>query len=392
LRQSSGARAPGLPAVRQETALPSGVIRDLVPLTAEDGGVLDGVLCAPEAGCDTAIVLMHPNVSFHHHYALIPLAASGYATLGLDSRFAGNDAALVMEQVVLDLAAGIDHLRQRGYQHVVLVGNSGGGALAAFYQSQAERPTVTAPPSGGPPDLTRAALPPADALIMLNAHRGRAQVLTAWLDPAVADGIDPLARDSGLDMFERRWGPPYQPEFVGRYRAAQEARNRRITRWARKRAGTLSASGVRDEAFLVHRTAADLRFLDLTLDPSDRELGTYRGPDVWAANAAAVGLARFSTLASWLSQWGIDSTNAGAEQSLGACSVPMLFIQGTADQGIFPSDAQALFDAATVEDKELHWVPGGTHYFGGRPDLQRQVFERMTGWLAARGMAPRTRD
>jgi len=369
--------------VRQATALPAGITRELVPLTAEDGGELDGALYTPAERGRTALVLAHPAVSFHHHYALIPLARRGFTTLGLDSRFVGSDAAVIIEQVALDLAAGIRHLRELGHEHVVLVGNSGGGALAAFYQSQAERPTVTATPAGGPPDLTAADLPRADALVVLNAHRGRAQVLTAWLDPAITDEADPLARDPELDMFHARWGPPYDPEFVERYRAAQEARNRRITQWVQER----RAAGVADQAFVVHGTAADLRFLDLWLDPSDRQAGTYRGPDVRAANRSATGLGRWSTLSSWLSQWALDTTHAAAEPNLAACSVPVLFLQGTADQGIFPSDVEAMVAACGATDRELHWIRGGTHHFDGQPELQAEVFDAIAGWLGARSLA-----
>src|SRR5262249_54570341 len=183
----------------------------------------------------TALVFMHPTVSFLHHYALIPLAGRGYAALGLNSRFAGNEAQLLMEQVVLDLAAGVAELRERGFERVVLVGNSGGGALAASDRARAEGPAR--------------GLPPADALIVLNAHRGRPQVLTAWLDPSVTDEFDPFSVNPFLDMFDRRNGPPYRPDFVERYRATQEARNRRITAWARER-----LESVDDHAFAVHRT------------------------------------------------------------------------------------------------------------------------------------------
>ena len=168
--------------------------RELLALTAADGAGVDGAFYLRSgAPPSTALVLMHPTVSFLHHYALIPLARRGYGALGLNSRFAGNEAQLLMEQVVLDLAAGVAELRERGFEHVVLVGNSGGGALAAFYQAQAEKPVP--------------GLPRADALIILNAHRGRPQVLTAWLDPSVTDESDPLSVDTALDMFERRNGP-----------------------------------------------------------------------------------------------------------------------------------------------------------------------------------------
>jgi pimeloyl-ACP methyl ester carboxylesterase len=295
------------------------------------------------------LVFMHPTVSFMHHYALAPLAVRGFAALGADSRYAGNEAPLLMDRVAADLSAAIAWLRER-CRKVVLVGNSGGGALAAYHQANEAM---------------------ADALILLNAHRGRAQVLTAWLDPAVVDEADPLSRDPDLDLFERR--APFDAGFLARYHAAQEARNSRISNWARSRLHEY------DQPFVVHRTAADPRFVDLSLDPSDREVGTYWGPDVRAANYAPLGLARFATCRSWLSQWSLDDSEAAAEPNLARCRVPVLLIQGTADQGIFPSDAEALAAAAGVE---VHWVRGGTHYFLGQPELQRQVYDLVTDWLS----------
>jgi pimeloyl-ACP methyl ester carboxylesterase len=381
---------PGRSPVRQSVELRAGVTRELLPLTAQDGATLTGALYRradppPRAG----LVLMHPTVSFLHHYAAIPLATRGFAVLALDSRFAGSEAALLMEQVALDLAAAVAHLRELGCERVALVGNSGGGALAAFYQAEAERPMVRSTPGGRPPDLTAARLPAADALVMLNAHRGRAQVLTAWLDPAVTDEADPLASDPELDLFAPGRTPPYDAAFVERYRAAQEARNHRITAWVRERLEAVRAAGLRDQAFTVHRTAADPRFLDLALDPSDREAGTYGGPDVRAANYAATGLARTTSLHSWLSQWSLEASHAAAEPNLARVSVPVLAIQGTADQGIFPADVRSLFGAGRMDDKRLCWIPGGTHYFADQPAHQRMVFDLVEDWLAERGMGPR---
>lgn len=287
---------------------------------------------------------MHPNVSFLHHYAAIPLARRGLAVFAADSRYAGSDAALLMPNVTLDLGAALEAMRER-FERVVLLGNSGGGALSAWHL--AEHPGA------------------AQALILLNAHRGRAQVLTDWLDPLVPE----------LSIFDARNGPPFGAGFVGRYREAQQRRNRRISAWARSRLP------VKDEAFVVAKTAADPRMLDLTLDPSDRAVGTYQGPDVRAYNEAPAGLARFTTCRSWLSQWSLDDSVAAAEPSLARCRVPALVIQGTADQGIYPSDAQALFEAIATDDKELHWIKGGSHYFVGQPYLQEQVFDLLQSWL-----------
>ena len=388
MRQQGG--GAGRSPVRQSVALPPGIARDLLPLTAEDGAAIDAVLYAQRRSAPrTALVLMHPTVSFHHHYAASPLADRGFAVLCCNPRFAGNEANLIMEQVILDLAAGVRHLREDGFERVVLIGNSGGGALAALYQAEAEGATIRSTPAGRPPDLTRALLPAADALVVLNAHRGRAQVLTSWLDPAVVDETDPLAGDPGLDLFAADRRVPYDRGFVAAYRAAQAARNHRITAWVRARLAEAAAAGVADLAFTVHRTAADPRFLDTSLDPSDREPGTYWGPDVRAANYAAAGLGRQTTLHSWLSQWSLEASQAAAEPNLARVSVPLLVVQGTADQGIFPSDVRAVFEAARMEDRQLHWIPEGSHYFLGQPEHQRLVFDLLERWLGERGMGPR---
>jgi hypothetical protein len=84
--------------------------------------------------------------------------------------------------------AVIHHLKERlGYGRVLLVGNSGGGSLAALYQSQAESPTITSTPAGDPIDLTEAALTPADSLSLAMAHPGRARVFTDCLDASIRD-------------------------------------------------------------------------------------------------------------------------------------------------------------------------------------------------------------
>ena len=66
----------------------------------------------------------------------------------------------------------------------------------------------------------------------LAAHSGRPEVLTNWLDPSVTDEADPVSADPELDPFNPDNGPPYSAEFQVRYRAAQRARNERITDWA----------------------------------------------------------------------------------------------------------------------------------------------------------------
>jgi alpha-beta hydrolase superfamily lysophospholipase len=369
-----------------KAALPPGIDRELISLTSEDGATHAAAAYRATNGTPrTGVILMHPVADFTQHYALAPLAQRGYLALGVRSRFSDDSNALV-EQAVLDLASGVRYLREQGCERVVLLGNSGGGGLACFYQAEAEDPSVASTPAGDPPDLRNADLPAADALVLLNAHRGRAQVLTGYLDASVVDEKDPVATDPDLDMFNPQHGPPYSEEFVRRYKAAQIDRNERITAWARMRLEELAELGYDDEAFVIHRTTAALEFLDPAVDPSDRPLGWYGGENVQWFNRAAIGLGRFATLRSWLSQFGLSSTNALAEPNLARTSVPVLVVQGTADQGVFNTDARALFDAAGTADKTLHWSEGGLHFFAGQPDHQAAVLDEIDNWLTERGL------
>jgi pimeloyl-ACP methyl ester carboxylesterase len=329
---------------------------------------------------DTVVIAVHPSSNFLGHYALPALAAIGLDAVGMTTRYLGNDAALILENCVLDVGSVVRHLREQGYQRVVLFGNSGGGGLAALYQQQAEHPTITAPPAGGPPDLTRADLPQVDALVLGMAHPGRATLLTEWLDPAIRDEHDPFDRDPELDMFNPRNGPPYPAEFLARYRAAQVERSDRITARAQERLAELVGCGVADMPFLVHGVAADPRFLDLSLDPSDRAAGTLWG-DAWTANFQPATLGHYTTLRSWLSQWSQRCSRGDGPAALREVTVPALVIYGTADQGCFPSHAQVLYSAATHQGKKLVALEGGRHYLNDQPELTWLMAGTVRHWL-----------
>jgi len=329
---------------------------------------------------DTAVLVVHPTSNFLGHYALRPLAELGVAAFGLTTRYLGNDSCLLMENCVLDIGAAVAHLRRSGYERVVLVGNSGGGGLAALYQSQAERPTINATPSGDPPDLTAADLPEVDVLVLAMAHPGRATVFTEWLDPAVVDEHDPFARDRSLDMYDPDNGPAYGVEFLQRYRSAQIARNRRITAWVHAQLTRLAHLGTVDDLpFVVHGTAADPRFLDLGIDPSDRPAETLWG-DPWQANHQPATLGHLTSLRSWLSQWSYDHSRANAYAELPNVSVPVQVIYGTADTAAFPSHAKGMLDAVKHDRRELVAITGADHYFRGQPELARQMCEHIVRW------------
>jgi pimeloyl-ACP methyl ester carboxylesterase len=334
------------------------------------------------ASQDTAVVIVHPTSNFMGHYALELLASRGVAAIGMTTRYVGNDSTLIIENCLLDTGAVIRYLKDDlDYSRVLLVGNSGGGSLAVLYQSQAEQPTITSTPAGDPVDLAGAELPPVDSLSLAMAHPGRARVFTDCLDAAIRDETDPFDRDPELDMFRAGNGPPYGEEFVTRYRAVQVARNRRITAWVSDQLDRLraDAEGPDDLPFVVHGTAADPRFLDLTIDPSERAASTIVG-DPWKANFLPARLGHYSSLRSWLSQWSIDLSRADAVAELPHVSVPVQIVYGTADNAVFPSHAESMYAAIAHDQRELIALPGADHYFRARPDLRDQMCDHIVRW------------
>jgi len=352
---------------------------------ARRAGVLWCTRHRAAGGADTAVVLMHPSSNFMGHYALAPLAARGVDAIGMTTRYLGNESTLLLENCVLDIGSVIGSLKREGYRRVVLVGNSGGGGVAALYQDQAERPTITAAPGGGGPDLTRADLPRADGLALLNAHPGRALLLAQKMDPAIGDESDPLARNPALDMFNKENGPPYAAAFLERYRAAQRARNDRITDWALERLAALrthSGGRVDDLPFVVHGTMADPRNLDLTIDPSDRQAATHWGPpDV--ANLIPASIGHYTSLRSWLSQWSARLSHGHGPERLRTVAAPVHVIYGTADDGCYPSHARELYDAVAHDRRTLTPIKGGRHYLADQPELNAQACGILADWSRA---------
>ncbi len=346
---------------------------------------------AREQTSRTLVVMMHPAAALQYMPFPRALAAAGVDVLCAGSRYLRNDTPLIMEKVALDLAAYLNHARgSLGYHKVVLLGWSGGGPLALFYQSQAERPTVTHTPAGDAVDLASAALPPADAIIFQAANSSRATLLSQWLDPSVLDENDPTRRDPELDLYDpaNPNQPPYSDAFIERYRAAQLARMRRRTAWVTDTLDFLrSKPGSEVErGFVTHRTMADLRFLDLTIDPNDRLPRTTHIGDPEAANSGPAGLGRFSTLRSWLSQWSIDHSNVNGPHNAAAITVPLLSIRNSADEAAPASDTRAIHDAASSVDKTMHVVTGATHYYQGQPELLAEAVATTIAWLEARDL------
>lgn len=320
------------------------------------------------------------------------LAHAGHHVIYCNTRYRGNDTALIMEKCVADLGACIAHARTRlGYDRVILGGWSGGGSLSLFYQDQAEKTTILETPAGDPYDLTQKDLPPADGIMLLAAHVSRAVTLTEWMDPSILDEARPFERDPSLNIYDpaNPDQPPYTSAFVSRFRAAQLDRNRRITSWVRETLEDLRRKGEpnMERAFTVHGTMANVCWTDPAQEPSDRRPYTCYLGDPRIANDGPVGLARFTTLRSWLSQWGFDTTNADGLGNAARISCPVLVINNTADLACTPSHAARLYDAVSHSRKAYRDIKGADHYYIERPDLLPEAVSACREWMQAESLA-----
>jgi alpha/beta superfamily hydrolase len=106
-------------------------------------------------------------------------------------------------------------------------------------------------------------------------------------------------------------------------------------------------------------------------------------------NTGPVGLGRFSTLRSWLSQWSIDDTNADGLECAARMSIPMLVIENTADDAVPQPHARLVFEAASSSDKTFELMRGATHYYAGQPEHLHDVTQLILEWLAHRSLIER---
>ncbi len=351
---------------------------------------LEGIRFVPKGRpSPTLLLYMHPATTLQ----LLPMpramAEHGAHVLCAGSRYARNDAPLIMEKVILDLGAYVRHAREVwGYRKVVIVGWSGGGSLSLLYQAQAEQPTITQTPAGDPVDVKGAGLVPGDAMIVQAAHVSRAVCLADWIDPSVRNEDDPDDRDPELDLYDPRHRLPYSGEFLARFRAAQLARVRRRTAWVKGELARLRQRGGKEleRGFVTHRTMAEPRFLDGAIDPNDRSVGTCFLGHPETVNTGPVGLARFSTLRAWLSQWSVDDTNAHGERCAAGVTVPLLAIENTADDAVPQPHTERIYRAARSPDKTLRAIRGATHYYAGQPQLLQQAVDLCLDWMAERNL------
>jgi pimeloyl-ACP methyl ester carboxylesterase len=357
--------------------------------------VLEGQRLVPrDRPSSTVFVFMHPTSTLQLLPMPTALAAAGYHVLCCGSRYPKNDSALIMEKVVYDLGKYVAYARaELGYHRVVLVGWSGGGSLSLMYEGQAENPTITHTPAGDPYDLTAATLPRADGIVFIAAHLSRAETLTEWLDPSVLDERDPDRRDPAWDIYaaDAAAVPPFTPAFIAAFRERQRERNRRITHWVRELLQTFQKRNDAEveRAFVTHRTMCDVRWIDASVDPNERKPNWCYLGDPRSVNVGPAGLARFSTLRSWLSQWSYETSNAkGAANAAQVRNVPVLQIENGADDAVPATHNAIIREALGTSDKEFIRIENATHYYLGQPEQLRTCIDALVDWASRKDLLP----
>lgn len=391
--------------------VPLDMVTRVSPLSTSDGATVLGYLHG-RGGERTVVFIMHPRELLVSHYLVPYLVSAGYACWVQGVRSVGNDVRLEHELALLDVGAGMAKLKELGFSKTVLLGNSGGASLFAYYNQQsilspAER--VERTPGGRPTKLSEAVLPIADGFIFVAPHPGQGRLLMAVIDPSVTDEKDPFSVDHSLDPFSAsngyrhgsEGGARYEPEFVERYKRAQVERVARIDSAAKQSIAERMAERRRIKAgekadfrranfsglFEMWRTDADLRCFDLGLDPSDRRWGTVWGAHPAVSNLGSVGFARICTPESWLSTWSGLSSLASFDRCGGDIKQPTLMIYYTGDNTVFPEDAAQLFATIGSGDKERCDIRGNHHGQSLRldePGGQQIAAARAIEWLNQR--------
>lgn len=362
-----------------------GLASPIVGRAGAGGHPCQGVYHRPRGSRPSiAVIATHYNIDFSEHYLADLCASRGVGFLGWNTRFRGAEPYFLLDHAVAEIAVGVNWLREEaGVETVVLLGNSGGGSLMAAYQSQSIQPNLE--PEYGRTAIVSSALevPSADLYISLAAHPGRPEVLTNWMDPSVKQEDDSLSVNELLDPFADGREVPFSESFIAQYREAQRDRNHRITLWARGEIDRVVSAGHYDRLFTTPRLWADLRMIDGSIDPSNREFPSCYLGDPRKANYGIYGVGTVSSLRTWLSMWSLTDSQCNAAPHLQRITIPALVVDADADTGVFPSDTRAIVEALGSDDLTTRTIQGD-HYLRDRDNARGEAADVIVEWIRER--------
>ena len=198
-------------------------------------GQAKGAVYKPDSGpqLQIGILVMHREANYMNNIACREFSSRGFVVLCMNSRFENNEALVDWELIPLDVAQGVNHLKNvQKVNKVILYGNSGGGVTMSFYQAVAENgPSVCQ----GANKLVQcgnnlAGVPPVDGIILSDGHPGNPILRLRSINPAVNNEKNPDRLNPRLDPFDPKNGynpagpSHYSEEFKARYFKAQAER------------------------------------------------------------------------------------------------------------------------------------------------------------------------
>ena len=202
-------------------------------------GQAKGALYKPDSGptLQVGIIVMHRESNYMNNIACREFSRRGFVVLCMNSRFENNEALVDWELIPLDVAQGVNYLKNtQKMSRVILYGNSGGGVTMSFYQAVAENgPSVCQ----GDKKLVEcgnnlAGLTPADGIILSDGHPGNPILRLRSINPAITNEKNPERLNARLDPFDTKNGynpngsSNYSDVFKSRYFKAQAERMNRL--------------------------------------------------------------------------------------------------------------------------------------------------------------------
>jgi pimeloyl-ACP methyl ester carboxylesterase len=379
------------------------------------------------------VVVMHATASFLAHPSCAQLAGRGYTVLAIDPPLANPN---LWEDLPQYLAYGVRYLRESGLvDSIVLLGHSGGGPLALFYQSVAEN----GPKRGQGPEKivplpdSLAELPAVDAVVLLDSHLSPSFMTLTYLDPSIRDGRME-ERDPTLDLYaeENGYSPNgacYGTAFRRAFFAAQAERQMQILQQALERMEAVpSGAGMYldDEPWIINGLTPRIWFTDRSILGHTRYPHTIlhgdgsRSEDVARSVRPIFGSessrrtydgaclqTSVKQYLSWhavrvsrdyaITEDGVEgvewsSSNTSAVWNAEGVTVPMLVMPMTAHYFLAPDEL--IYEHAASADKTIAYVEGALHdfapskttepspgYFG---DTTKTIFDYVDAWLASR--------
>jgi pimeloyl-ACP methyl ester carboxylesterase len=370
----------------------------------------------------------------------------GYNILMVDNRADGDSPDVPLETYLPSISQGVAYLRTlAGISKVVLIGQSGAGFLAAFYQNVAENgPGACSGPEKlypcDPSSLNN--LPKADGIILLDSTIGAAHNMSS---------IDPAVVDDGNDRNDRPYPPriprldflnpangfnpvtqsaTYTAKFAAEFYAAQRARSKKLLDDALERLEIINAGngafsndepmvvrGIGVSALGVRLYFPDIRYQAHTKSPhlvlrgdGSREVMVFqsvRSPSGdFAPSLKELGSLNWATTVRGFLENGIVRTTAdyafteddikgvdwassvtSAPSNATGIHVPALIMTMGCHYLIVPGEI--IYNHLASTDKTYAGVEGATHGFtpcGAQyGDTEKRTFDYVEEWLDAAG-------